>query len=309
MATPTDTTSRARVIELMGALAAAEGPAPSRLDGVIVGRLSRPQARAPMMYDTGICFVLQGRKRAWFGDTSLAYDAQQFLVVSAPLSLECESTASAQEPLLALLLRIDLGVLAELLLALDDSHGIARAKPAGIVATPMTPELNDAVLRLLEALASPADARILGPAIVREIFYRVLTGEQGEHLRSALSHRGEFGQISRTLRRIHRDCAAPLNVATLAKEANMSVAAFYSKFKAVTSTSPMQYLKAIRLHQARLLMLQDGVGASVAASRVGYESATQFSREFKRLFQRTPSEEMAQLRGPASAPQQIGAAA
>lgn len=173
----------------------------------------------------------------------------------------------------------------------------------------MTAAMTDAVRRLLEALSSPVDARILGPAIVREIFYRVLTGEQGDSLRAALSHRGEFGQISRAMRRIHRDCAAPLDVATLAKEAHMSAAAFHSKFKAVTSTSPMQYLKATRLHQARLLMLQDGVGVTAAAARVGYESASQFSREFKRLFQRTPSEEMAQLRGAQAPPQRSGTAA
>ena len=300
-ASPPDV-SHTRIAQRLGALAPGDGPTPSRLDGVTFARASESTvALVPMMYEPGICLALQGRKRVHFAGRTFVYDAGQLLVVSAPLSVECETLATPDAPVLAMFLRTDLTMLAELLLALDDSQGDAWAEPTGIVASPLTEPLADAIGRLLDALVSPVDARILGPAIVREIFYRVLTGEQGDSLRAALSHRGEFGQISRALRRIQRDCAAPLDVATLAREAHMSVASFHHKFKALTSTSPMQYLKATRLHRARQLMLQQGVGAAAAALSVGYESPSQFSREFKRLFQRTPTEEIAQMRGAGTA--------
>jgi AraC-like DNA-binding protein len=133
---------------------------------------------------------------------------------------------------------------------------------------------------------------VLGPSIMREIGYRVLTGEQGDAIRAALAQQHHFGRIAKTLRRIHANLEQDLDVETLAREAGMSLAAFHAQFKSVTATSPMQYVKAARLHQARLMMVQDGVSAGAAAARVGYASASQFSREFKRLFGRNPSEEL-----------------
>ncbi|MNY26622.1 HTH-type transcriptional activator Btr [compost metagenome] len=142
----------------------------------------------------------------------------------------------------------------------------------------------------------PLDAQVLGPGIVREICYRVLTGEQGGAMRAALAHHGRFGRVARALKRIHTEFATPLNVARLAEEAGMSVPAFHANFRTVTQTSPIQYIKSTRLHQARLMMIRDGVTAAAAAGRVGYESASQFSREFKRLFGRTPVEEVRDMR-------------
>lgn len=287
---------REGIAALIGQLAPNEGYGPSVLEGVMLGRVSSYTPRTPVMYEPGICFVLQGRKRCFLGDQPFDYDPYHYLVLSAPLSLDCETVASPAEPVLGLFLRLDLSMVAELLLALDEAQGASMVKPTGIFASRLTAEMTDAVHRLLLALRSPADARILGPGILREICYRVLTGEQGDELRAALAQRGEFGQISKALRRIHEDCAAPMDVAQLAREAHMSPASFHTKFKALTSTSPMQYLKAIRLHRARLLMLQEGLSAGTAATRVGYESVSQFSREFKRMFNRTPSEEIAQMR-------------
>ncbi|MCU1232856.1 MAG: rhaS [Candidatus Solibacter sp.] len=143
-------------------------------------------------------------------------------------------------------------------------------------------------MRLLECLPDPADARILGPQLVREIMYRVLCGEQGGALRAAAALHSRFGQVNRALQRIHAD---------LAETAGMSASAFHRNFKAVTSNSPLQYLKTIRLHKARMLMVYEGLRAGVAAERVGYESPSQFSREFKRLFGESPVESAAALAG------------
>lgn len=279
------------MINLLNVLAPSEGYTLSLLDGVRFLRSNRSLPRIPVLYEPSIVIVCQGRKRGFLGDQVYVYDAQHFLVLSVPLPFESETEASEEEPMLAVAIRINLTMVAELLLVLDESPGDAHAAPKGICSTPLDDTLSDAVLRLLKALASPVDAKILGPSIMREIYFRVLTGEQAGAVRAALAYQNQFGKISKALRRIHAEYAGDLNVRMLADEANLSVAAFHANFKAVTATSPMQYLKAIRLHKARLLMIQDGLSAGVASDRVGYESASQFSREFKRLFGRSPIEE------------------
>ncbi|WP_242539680.1 AraC family transcriptional regulator [Trinickia mobilis] len=285
-----------RMVELLAKLAPAEGYTPSRLDGVKFIRSSRAHPRQAAMYEPSIVILCQGRKRGFLGDKVFVYDAQQYLVFSVPLPFEVETEASEAEPLLGIKIRVDLTMAAELLLQIDDGHTTAISEPQGIYSTPLDKPFSDAVLRLLEALRSPLDARVLGPSILREICFRVLTGVQGNAIRAALTYQHHFGRIAKALRRIHSDYRSDLDVDTLASEAGMSLAVFHAQFKAVTSTSPMQYVKTTRLHQARLLMLQDGMNASTAAARVGYESASQFSREFKRLFGISPVDEMRRLR-------------
>ena len=168
--------------------------------------------------------------------------------------------------------------------------------PRGISTTPMSEELSGAVIRLLECLKTPLDSRMLGRQTVREIIYRVLCGEQGGALRALASRDEHFTQIARVLKHIHTEYAGPFSVEGLAKRARMSVAAFHHNFKLVTACSPLQYLKRIRLDRARQLMVHNGYNASTAAKAVGYESASQFSREFKRLFGVTPVEEAEQTR-------------
>jgi AraC-like DNA-binding protein len=206
------------------------------------------------------------------------------------MPLECQTTASAESPLLGLAIGVDPILVGELLLEVGDA---APVESSSYVGSTGNADVMDAAVRLAEALASPTDGRILGPQIVREIVYRVLIGEQGDVLRLLIAQPNRHGQIARVLRRIHADYASELDVGSLAREANMGVSTFHHAFRDATATSPLQYVKSIRLHKARALLLADGVNAQDAARRVGYASASQFSREYRRMFGSSPAADRA----------------
>lgn len=281
-----------RMGDLLRLLAPNEGYTQSRLNGVRFLRCNQPVARTPVLYEPSIVIVCQGSKRGYLDGQVYLYDSQHYLVLSVPLPFSSETDATAEQPMLAVSIRLDMTLVAELLIALDE-EGMPppQQQPAGIVSTPLNHHLQQVSLRLLEALASPLEAKVLAPAIVREMHFHVLLGEQGAAIQSALGLQGNFGRIARALRRIHAHYAQPLNVGGLAHDADLSVAAFHSHFKALTRTTPIQYIKSIRLHHARLMMIRDRQTAAAAAARVGYESPSQFSREFKRFFGRSPTEE------------------
>lgn len=278
-----------QIAELLREVATREGVHPTLVEGVSLMRVSRPLPRMPVLYEPGIFIVGQGRKRGYLGGQVYTYDAHNYLVLSVPLPFECETEATPEKPLLAVSIRVDLAGLAELLFRMDSSGQPDPAALRGIYSTPLDARLSEATVRLLESLTDPADARILGPQVVREITYRVLCGEQGGALRAAAALHSRFGQVNRALQVIHAEYTRELSVDELADAAGMSASTFHQNFKAVTSTSPVQYVKNIRLHKARLLMIHEGLRAGEAAGRVGYQSASQFSREFKRMFGASPA--------------------
>jgi AraC-like DNA-binding protein len=288
--------NRKRLASLLNEVAVHEGTQRTLVEGVEVSRVSKPVPRAPVVYQSKILIVGQGRKRAYLGDEVYRYDAYNYLVLSVPMPAECETEASPEEPLLLLAINVEPTMLGEILLEMDELPPPLGPTPRGISSTPMSEELAGAVIRLLECLKSPLDSRMLGHQTVREIVYRVLCGEQGGALRALASRDDHFARIARVLRYVHAEYAKPLSVEELARKAAMSIAAFHHYFKLVTASSPLQYLKRIRLDQARRLMAHDGYNASTAARAVGYESPSQFSREFKRLFGVTPVEEAEQTR-------------
>jgi AraC-like DNA-binding protein len=189
-----------------------------------------------------------------------------------PMPAECETDASPEEPLLLLAIDVEPTMLGEMLLEMDEFPTPVGRTPRGISSTPMTEELGGAVIRLLECLKSPRDGRILGRQTVREIVYRVLCGEQGGALRALASRDDHFTRIARVLKHIHAEYAKPLSAEDMARRAGMSVSAFNHHFRLVTASSLLQYLKRIRLDQARRLMAHDGYNASTAARAVGYDT-------------------------------------
>ncbi|EDH6253159.1 AraC family transcriptional regulator [Salmonella enterica subsp. enterica serovar Amoutive] len=268
-----------------------------RLAGIRLLYGVEPGPRTPVMYQPGIIFLFSGHKIGYINKRKFRYDANEYLLLTVPLPFECETWATPEVPLAGIRLDIDVLQLQELLMDIGEDERFQLPMAAsGINSATLSDEILCAVERLLDVMECPLDARILGKQIIREILYHVLTGPRGGALLALVSRQTHFSLISRVLKQIEMKYTENLNVEQLAAEANMSVSAFHHNFKAVTSTSPLQYLKSYRLHKARMMMIHDGMKASAAAMRVGYESASQFSREFKRYFGVTPGEDAARMR-------------
>ena len=257
---------RQRMVSLLDTLAPLEGYNLTALPDVRFLRSNRPLARTPVLYDPGIVILCQGQKRGYLGDDVYIYDAQHCLVVSVPIPFTMETDASEAQPMLAIYMQLDFQVASELLHQVDEVHGPSDSPPKGMYASPMDDRLRASTLRFLEAMSLPREAPILGPSLMREIYFRILTGEQGGSMRAALNRRGHFGKVTRAIRKIHSCYHESLDVEQLAHEARMSIPNFHLHFRSVTDSSPMQYLKSTRLHQARLLMLRNAMTASAAAS-------------------------------------------
>lgn len=296
IATAKSTATHVRMASLLSELARGNGFSASRLPGVKFMRATEHVPASPITYEPSIVIIAQGRKTGRLGGKTFVYDANNYLVLAVPLPFECETFGTQKNPLLGVSIAVTPALVAELLVQIETASADVGARPQAIESAPLDEALGDAAVRLLECLHSPDDARILGPQIMREITYRVLTGPLGANLRARAAPHSHFGQISRVLNRIHADYARAFDMETLAREAGMSVSTFHAHFKNVTASSPLQYLKTIRLHKARMLMVHDGLSAAGAALQVGYESASQFSREFKRHFGGAPAAVAAELR-------------
>ena len=284
---PTDT--KRRLAELLEPLVEVDGFSPSPLPGVELMRETLSMSRHPIVYTPRIVVIANGHKCVHLGQEAFTYDANNYFVLSVPMPFECEFTASSEEPLLGISISVDPILVAELLLELGDA---VESEPSTYINLPeLDEQVVDATARLAQAFNSASDCRVLGPQIVREIVYRVLASERGGVLRLLTSYPGSIGYIARALRLIHENYAEDLDVASLAREASMGVSTFHHAFRSATATSPVQYVKRIRLHAARTLLTTQGLTAQAAAQRVGYASASQFSREYRRLFGVAPSEQ------------------
>ncbi len=271
-----------------------EGFSESRLKGVRFFKSLQHIPRTPLIYDPGIIIIVQGSKVGYLNGKVFHYDANNYLVLSVSIPFECETTASPDCPLLGIYIDVELSQLHDLIAQIG--NGIEFKKegrtmlPQGIGPATLDEDMADATVRLLKCLQSETEARVLGPGLVREILYRALCGTQAPVLWALVMNNGNFARVTRALKTIHSDYAAKLTIRQLAQQVDMSVSVFHRVFKEVTADSPMQYLKKIRLNKAREFILQEEIKTYIAADRVGYESTSQFSREFKRYFGQSPAD-------------------
>lgn len=256
-----------------------------------------PEHMLAAVYDPMINVILQGSKSMTVGEQTLRYDPATYFVMSIELpAVGSVHPTATGEPYLAVSLTLDPARLAVLLADLPEPAG-NKEKEAGFSVAIVTPDLLDAWVRMLKLMDRPDEIAALAPVYEREILYRVLQGPHGWMLRDIAYPDTAMARVSQAIQRIRRDFAEPIRVEALAQRAAMSVSAFHRHFKAVTTLSPLQYQKRVRLLQARTLLVAHASSVTSAAFEVGYESATQFSRDYARVFGLPPARDAARILG------------
>jgi AraC-like DNA-binding protein len=256
----------------------------------------RPTGETPCLYRSMVCFILQGSKRVAFNDSVLSYDSSQYLVSALDLPLMGQVLdADQHRPYVAVSLTLDPALLAELAAAMPPKRE-SDGEQIGLSINPMTVQLRDALLRLLSLLDKPSDISVLAPMVERELLYRLLQGPQGRLLRQIAQPEGPLVRIRRAIAWIRDNHDRQLRIDALCEASGMSRASLHRHFSAITGLSPLQYQKQLRLQEARRLLLGGEYNASVVAFAVGYESASQFSREYHRQFGAPPARDIRQMR-------------
>jgi AraC-like DNA-binding protein len=276
---------RAELARRIAAHWGGEGVQATAIPGLAFYRRSQPSPCNSATYEPGLVVFVQGEKRITLGGTDLVCDGTKFLLTSVDLPVVSQvSVATPREPMLGLTLRLEMSLVREIVsqheVLLDADSATGRGMAVGIT----TPELLGPCIRLVDLLDAPQDIPFLGSLIQREMIYRLLRSPQGRHLRAIATLGEQTHRTAKAVAWLRSNYAKPLRVEELATMARMGVSTLHHQFRALTAMSPLQYQKQLRLHVARQRMLNDGLDAASAAFEVGYESASQFNREYRRFF-------------------------
>ena len=271
--------------------------------GLLLTRRTAPTAPTSAAYEPSLAVVAQGRKRATLAGTTFIFDESRYLLTSLDLPVICNVIeASEMVPYLCFVLKLEMSMIRELL----SREEIQAADPAperpAMATGETTAELLDACCRLIDLLDTPQDIPFLSGLIQREIIYRILRGPEGARLRAIATLGEQSHRTAKAVAWVRANYARPFRLEDLAKIAGMGVSTLHHHFRALTAMSPLQYQKQLRLHAARERMLVDGLDAASAAFEVGYESATQFNREYSRFFGQPPMRDIRSLRAPGALP-------
>ncbi|HHY0479789.1 AraC family transcriptional regulator [Vibrio parahaemolyticus] len=267
------------------------------ISGLRFSRWTTPTPPTSYTHNPSICLITQGRKRVLLGEESFIYDANHFLISSVDLPIIANIIeASEEQPYLGLIMELDLTEISQLIV--DSELAFTQSKEAqkGIAVGELSESLLNAFVRLAELLDEGQNIKILAPIIKREIFYRLLMSEQGTRLHQIVTAGSHSHQIAKAIDWLKNNFVKPLSVGDLASYTGMSKSSFYTHFRSMTSMTPLQFQKKLRLSEARRLMLTENLDAMAATFKVGYESPSQFSREYSRLFGAPPSKDIKLLR-------------
>ena len=289
-----------RMDELKAAIAqfaTSDGIQATPIEGMSLVRISHPSEPMHAVHHPALCIVAQGRKRVIAGDRVLNYDAANFLVVSVDTPVIGQVVeATPEEPYLCVKLELDAAEIGALLIEVGGVTAAAVDAEPSVTVSPIMPELLDAAIRLVKLLERPQDLAVLGPMVKREILYRLLRSDQATKLQQIALAESRLQQVNRAIGWIKQNYRDAFAIETVAAEARMSPSALHLHFKAVTAMSPLQYQKQLRLQEARRMMLSEAVDAATAGHRVGYDSPSQFSREYARVFGAPPLRDVARLK-------------
>jgi AraC-like DNA-binding protein len=285
---------------LIDRLAVDDGDHETAIAGLNLYRSSQPINSKCGLYTSTLTLVAQGSKRVLLAGERYDYDQANYLVTTIDLPVIYSVTeASPERPCLCVVWQLDPSRIAQLLTA--DLPPVKVSAGRGMSISPLSHDMLDAVLRLVRLLETPADIPMLAPLIERELLYRLIISDQGARLRQIAMTGSQTQQIARAIDWLRQHFSAPLRIQELARTVNMSVSSLHHHFKAITAMSPLQYQKLLRLQEARRLLLTEQCDAASAAHRVGYESPSQFSREYSRFYGAPPLRDVAQIRELASA--------
>jgi AraC-like DNA-binding protein len=260
-------------------------------------RTDVPTEVTPVVYEPSLCIMLQGEKEVYLNTDRLIYDPLSYLLVPITVPVSGKVTqASPEQPYLALRMTIDLKELADLVIDLGGRVERSTSQVKAMSMGRVDESLLSAVSRLVQLLDKPADIPVLYPLLKREILYRLLLGDLGSQLRDFMLLDSQGHRISKVIELLRKKYNEPLRIKELADEVHLSESALFQAFKAVTAMSPLQYQKKLRLNEARRIMLHEGVEAATASYKVGYESPSQFSREYSRLFGAPPKTDIERVR-------------
>ena len=280
-----------------------DGSHTTALPGVKLHRASTPTVPMPVIYEPTVCFVAQGTKEASVGASTYRYDRARHLVASVDLPVMGQVIeASASKPYLCLQLDLNASELSELAIRYPASPSDPVAMPAGLTVSETTPELLDAAVRLVSLLDAPRDIDALAPLTVREMLYRLLTGPGGGVIRHMAQADSRLNHVARAILWIRSHFREPCHIEEAAKVAGMSRSSFHLHFKAITSMSPIEFRTQLRMQEARRLMVHERLDAASAGFTVGYQSPSQFSRDYARIFGAPPARDATRLRAAASPP-------
>jgi AraC-like DNA-binding protein len=306
---------RNRVDELRSELAlriafhiGSEGNRATEIPGLSLHRKTAPTAPCSMTYEPAVTIMAQGRKRVDLGRTTFFYGGSQYLLTSADLPIVSQIVeASEAAPCLAISLRLDMPVVRELL-GREEIHAAVAGSDSPAMATgEVTPEFLGAWIRLIDLIDAPHDIRFLGGLIQREIIYRILQAPEGARLRAIATSGDQSSRTAKAIAWVRANYSRPLRIEDLAQVAGMGVSTLHHHFRALTAMSPLQYQKQLRLQAARGRMLIDGLDAASAAFEVGYESPSQFNREYSRFYGQPPMRDIRTLRAPDAPPMESAA--
>ena len=279
------------------------------IPGLTLYRRDEPSEPTSIMYEPRICVVAQGAKRVMLGDDTFVYDEQHFLITSVDLPTFVQIIkASREKPCLGLILKLDQREMSQLMVDSNLPPPRPQQSSRGMATGEVTLPLLSTFQRLIDLLTEPKDIPILAPIIQREIFYRLLVGDQGVRLRQMALAGSQSQQIARAIDWLKGNFTRPLRIDDLAAQVNMSTSTFHHHFREVTAMSPLKYQKWSRLNEARRLLLTENQDATTAAFQVGYESPSQFSREYSRMFGAPPLRDITNLRQMADSEEGIGQA-
>jgi len=267
------------------------------IPGLLLARLEKQSEPVSIMFEPRVCMIAQGAKRVQLGDDAYVYDPHHFLLTSVDLPTFVQVIkASPEKPYLGLVMKIDQREISQLMVDSNLPPPRPQQSSRGMATGEVTLPMLSTFQRLIDLLDEPKDIPILAPIVQREIFYRLLVGDLGVRLRQMASAGSQSQQIARAIDWLKSNYTQPLRIEDLASQVNMSTSTFHHHFREVTAMSPLQYQKWLRLNEARRIMLAENQDATTAAFQVGYESPSQFSREYGRMFGAPPLRDITSLR-------------